>query len=157
MNQFKPGDKVRRIKADFWQTTVGSVYTVKEQYSHGFGPQALELEEVAGHYAAEYFELVEPPESLDIQIEEAEKALAELKKKKEELEKPRTYRVGQKFSTHSEVYRLCYIGNRKVILINSEDGNYWSDAVCVNNPERITQSEFDEITAGHSDKFTLIN
>ena len=47
------GDKVKRIKHDFYCTRVGEVYTVKNTRG-----DSIELQEVDGSYDLEYFTLV---------------------------------------------------------------------------------------------------
>lgn len=57
--KFKKGDKVKRIIDNFYQATVGCIYTVDEYNSRGC---SITLEGLSGSYDTIKFELVEQEE-----------------------------------------------------------------------------------------------
>lgn len=68
----------------------------------------------------------------------------------------RFYEMGQRFKHGRDVYILSRLDKDRVILINLEDGNSWRFRGCaVENDEKITETEFSEIT-GRENKFELV-
>jgi len=77
----------------------------------------------------------------------------------EKMEEEKTYHIGQRFKNDGDVYLLCKMdttGDMKTGLANLCDGNMWSDPVSVEKFTEITQEEFEKITSGDIDEFTLI-
>lgn len=143
MQYFKPGDKVRRVGEDFDEVKQGDVYTVMKQ--EGIN---LYLKELSLSYTTSLFEPVPTIQALDEQIQAAEATVAALKKQKEELEKPATYSIGQRFIIREEEYLLAQVGFGMVCFVNLTTGNYFTDTIRVQHPNRITQEELDRLAQG---------
>lgn len=51
------------------------------------------------------------------------------------------FHVGQRLRVNKYVYIIARIGPNKVILINTENGNYLTDSIEVSNDQNITREE----------------
>lgn len=71
-------------------------------------------------------------------------------------DKPITYKRGNKFSNGGDEYIIAResANHRSLILVNLTDGNIWNNAVEVNNPNIITEKEFQLLSGGG--RFKLI-
>lgn len=70
--------------------------------------------------------------------------------------KPVTYKRGDRFIREGREYILAResANYRSLILVCLDDGNIWSDAVRVDDPEKVTEAEFKKLCS--SGKFKLV-
>jgi hypothetical protein len=61
------------------------------------------------------------------------------------IEKQRRYKRGQRFKVDGKTYLLAQIDGNKVILINIETGNRWTDSLKVSDPLLIDHEELREL------------
>jgi len=65
-----------------------------------------------------------------------------------EIEKEKTYHVGQKFIMDRQKYILAQCHGGQVALISLLDGNRWQDPISVTDVNYISEEEFLEMKAG---------
>lgn len=67
MSEFKPGDKVRRIKDDHRGVKKGGIYTVRDIRSDEYSTIGVRLEGFDGTWSNDRFELI-PPRTKTVQV-----------------------------------------------------------------------------------------
>lgn len=66
------------------------------------------------------------------------------------------YRIGQRFRVDGEVYLLAQSLPYRVLLINLESGNRWSNAQHVVNPRSVSMEEMSNLLGGDMVDFELL-